>query len=434
MPSTKKVPNRRKDGKNKMCKELDDIICLMKSTCSDVFPVFVAKDLHKIPPVSFDHVDATRILKDILALQNRINALEEKYVTVEKFEALEQHIENMQHASLINHSPVEVNVNRRRGAYLLHDSFTMDSGPIGLQYQQIKAVNTSQSFVNKRSSSKTSLNDETNCAGGLQKYRSSKAGQFEAQANLTAVSNSASKTDHSGRRASVGPASEKETELMRGAKTHTAVSQDGGSVCAVSPTSGIDGAASFEFSVTDTEKCGGTVVRERVLSDLCEQVVRETNKVDEHKRECAKKFSDLVRNGKWKEEKPTDDWILVQRKRLRNRFIGRKGNAEVVPDCKFKAAETKIPFYIYNIDKSSTVADITNYIKTKTGVEVQLQKVNMKLDKQYVAYNFLIPKKKLATFLDENLWSSGVLFRKFLRFNRNSLEQQARSRNSLSQK
>lgn len=168
MPSTKKVPNRRKDGKNKMCKELDDIICLMKSTCSDVFPVFVAKDLHKIPPVSFDHVDATRILKDILALQNRINALdlalEEKYVTVERFEALEQHIENMQQASLINHSPVEVNVNRRRGAYLLHDSFTMDSGPIGLQYQQIKAVNTSQSFVNKRSSSKTSLNDETNCA------------------------------------------------------------------------------------------------------------------------------------------------------------------------------------------------------------------------------------------------------------------------------
>lgn len=47
MPSSKKMPVRRKEGKKKMSKDLDDIINLMKSSNPDLFPVFVAKDLQK---------------------------------------------------------------------------------------------------------------------------------------------------------------------------------------------------------------------------------------------------------------------------------------------------------------------------------------------------------------------------------------------------
>lgn len=65
-------------------------------------------------------------------------------------------------------------------------------------------------------------------------------------------------------------------------------------------------------------------------------------------------MADVARNGNWKPEKPKEDWIVVQRKRLRNRFIGMKGKAELIPECNFKAAEVNIPFYIYNIDVESS--------------------------------------------------------------------------------
>lgn len=60
------------------------------------------------------------------------------------------------------------------------------------------------------------------------------------------------------------------------------------------------------------------------------------------------------------------------------------------------------------------VADIEKYIKCKTDIDVTLQKIDMKRKKDYSAYKFLIPKHKLSMFMDENLWSDGVSFRKFI--------------------
>lgn len=60
--------------------------------------------------------------------------------------------------------------------------------------------------------------------------------------------------------------------------------------------------------------------------------------------------------------------------------------------------------------------DIKNYIKSKTSVDVILQNIEMKLAKDYVAYKFFIPKNKLPVFMDENLWPSGVSFRKYVNF------------------
>ncbi|CAG4981434.1 unnamed protein product [Parnassius apollo] len=65
-----------------------------------------------------------------------------------------------------------------------------------------------------------------------------------------------------------------------------------------------------------------------------------------------KRFSDVVREGgQWKPEAPKDEWILLQRRRLRNRFMAKKGKADLELDCGFKAADVKIPFYFYNVDK-----------------------------------------------------------------------------------
>ncbi|KAF9793853.1 hypothetical protein SFRURICE_007384 [Spodoptera frugiperda] len=60
------MPARRRDGTEK---SVQDIITLLKVTDPDDVLAFVAKDLHKLPPVTFDHVDVTRLLKDIISLK-----------------------------------------------------------------------------------------------------------------------------------------------------------------------------------------------------------------------------------------------------------------------------------------------------------------------------------------------------------------------------
>ncbi|KAF9820493.1 hypothetical protein SFRURICE_009912 [Spodoptera frugiperda] len=49
----------------------------------DDVPAFVAKDLHKLPPVTFDHVDVTRLLKDIISLKTSLAEVQSKLMSSE---------------------------------------------------------------------------------------------------------------------------------------------------------------------------------------------------------------------------------------------------------------------------------------------------------------------------------------------------------------
>lgn len=74
------MPARRRDGTEK---SVGDIITLLKVTDPDDVPAFVAKDLHKLPPVTFDHVDVTRLLKDIISLKTSLAEVQCKLTTSE---------------------------------------------------------------------------------------------------------------------------------------------------------------------------------------------------------------------------------------------------------------------------------------------------------------------------------------------------------------
>ncbi|KOB73712.1 Mutant cadherin, partial [Operophtera brumata] len=47
-------------------------------TDPDDVPTFVVRDLHKLPAVTFDHVDVTRVLKDLVLLRADITNLRTK--------------------------------------------------------------------------------------------------------------------------------------------------------------------------------------------------------------------------------------------------------------------------------------------------------------------------------------------------------------------
>ncbi|XP_046976479.1 uncharacterized protein LOC124542592 [Vanessa cardui] len=109
-----KMPSRRRDGTQK---SIQDIIDLLKMTDPDDVPAFVAKELHKLPPVTFDHVDVTRLLKDITYLKTTLAEVESKLEASDKtISELRAEVVQLRSATSECRSHDASNVNMRRGA------------------------------------------------------------------------------------------------------------------------------------------------------------------------------------------------------------------------------------------------------------------------------------------------------------------------------
>lgn len=121
LKTNQKKISRRKEGKKQ--RDLEDIICVFKVTEPDLMPIFVARDLQKLPPVTFDHVDVTKLLKDLLIVRAEINEIKGNYATVHQLDELKTELGS----SRLPASLLTCNINtNKRGGYLL------DSGPVGL--------------------------------------------------------------------------------------------------------------------------------------------------------------------------------------------------------------------------------------------------------------------------------------------------------------
>ncbi|PZC87383.1 hypothetical protein B5X24_HaOG215639 [Helicoverpa armigera] len=372
--TSKKMPVRRKDGKKKMSRDLDDIICLMKATDPDLFPIFVAKELHKLPPVTFDHVDATRLLKDILVLQNKCKVLEERMVTKEQFDVLKFEIQNMKCASLVDYHccTPKTNVNNRRGA-CLDNSVALDSGPIGLQYLPISSTQkTSDTMVNNFVSvDSPSIKINRTNDGCWKKHKQ------RDTAAATGASESATSADPETSDAAPAGMSETDNAL---------------STCAPGP---IEAPTTMTFATAVSTGTVSSELKTVNSSSICESNVNsEQIVVDQN-----------------------NEWTLVKHKSSKlNRLVSQRGRASPEPDVKFRAADVKVPLLISNVSTDTQEDDIIRYIKLKTNESVSLKKINVKSFKKYNAYKLFVSKHKVDVFLNDKLWPEGITFRRFVHF------------------
>lgn len=56
----------------------------LKEVDSIKLPVFVVKELHKIPPITFDHLDVTSILKEMARFRSDVSNLQRNAVQKEE--------------------------------------------------------------------------------------------------------------------------------------------------------------------------------------------------------------------------------------------------------------------------------------------------------------------------------------------------------------
>lgn len=75
---------------NKYLYKIHDIISVFKVNDPDVLPVFVARDLEKLPPITLDHLDVSKLLKDLMIIQTEIKNIKSSYATVEQLETLKR--------------------------------------------------------------------------------------------------------------------------------------------------------------------------------------------------------------------------------------------------------------------------------------------------------------------------------------------------------
>ncbi|CAG9560088.1 unnamed protein product [Danaus chrysippus] len=153
------------------------------------------------------------------------------------------------------------------------------------------------------------------------------------------------------------------------------------------------------------------------------------NKINNAFRET---FSHVLQNENKTQNFGTNEWTVVKRKKklAYNRFAGNRGVATIKPEAKFKAAQVCVPMYIYNVDKEVSEKDIMDYIQEKTGLLIKIEKMIMKIQKEYNSYKIFVPKHKESVLMNDEFWPEGISYRRFIDFkNKNKKDSDIRVNN-----
>lgn len=306
---------RKKNSKEgKSNKDLYDIIDLFKQTDPEKIPIFVACDLNKLPPITFDHVDVSRLLKHIVLLKQEVENIKSSFVTVDQLKQLEEQIKFAGQNDISNETIVDVsygrNVNLRRGAFI--PSINNDSGPMGLSpLTSFKPINTNPE-TNKPTREVTDRSDE-----------------HASIPCCEALSRSHSYEDTDGASSS-----------LHGQCRH--VEAD-----AVSQTGHRPARAHIDNTVRSTVVSAAPLSAFKLLSaaESFDASRRSTPSTRRNETQTRLSYAAAAKAEVENKQKDKDsEWTVVRRTKYKDRFVGKKGTAISNTESKFKAADIRIPF------------------------------------------------------------------------------------------
>lgn len=369
IPTSRRNIKRKRHGKTR--RDIDDIICLLKVSEPDEIPVFVARELHKLPPVLFDHVDATKLLRDLLTIQEEIKQVRNQYATLEQLDGIKSELTSVKaELQIIKRSPVPSSlqfVNNRRGACLMN-SYTHDSGPMGLQHIP---------------------DNRTAYMSGL--ICSTPEGTKERNTQISSI---------------VSRAENDKLETV----SHNCTATEGETGCLER--------ASYGDRVTSPSLCVISAPETAVLHTVDMDVANEYGKLSMTSTPLSQQRSttQTVKGGRGCSRIPNYEEKTVFYRNKKHNFTGFKGKAAVEHHDKFKAVDVKIPIHIYNVAKDVTSMDINEYIFKKSGIQAEIKEIKMKITKTYNSYKIMIPEHSIDIFMNDEFWPMGISYRKFLDF------------------
>lgn len=378
IPNIKRKIQRKSEGKEQ--RDLHDIIDLFKTAEPDIIPVFVARQLEKLPPITFDHLDCTKLLRDIVRLQSDVDGMKTSYATLSHFEELKKEIQSIKHSTLPRLMFDNINTSCCGGCCL-------DSGPIGLSQPHNRNCQREVCPMNDNEESELieKNNGDSHVAMSANVLTKQPLPPTSLPSNSTPVVRN------------IQLNVEDCSQSMLIPKDKCKVSQQIGNINSNYDTPDNNLIDNNENSVIATPlKCQHVVV---VNNGVCLQNIpsaqlsnKQNNTVDE-------------------------EWHVVRKKqKSKYRYSGQVGKAVETLSTNFKAAARKIPMFITNIHLTAEEMDIVNYIKNKTKETVKLEKIIMKKETNHKAYKFFINSEKLPLFMNEDIWPERIIFRRFVHF------------------
>ncbi|RVE41283.1 hypothetical protein evm_014067 [Chilo suppressalis] len=310
---------RKHKGKEE--RDLADIINLFKSAEPDEIPIFVARQLEKLPPITFDHLDVTKLLKDLVRIQATVDDMKSNYATVKDLKDLKAEVLQMKNNSFLPTSTLKVN--KRRGAWLL------DDGPMEVSHMMNSSINES------------CTNNDTETDIITPRYRNMRVCLNEAQQRSQAAGKS------SAHESPVAATDNCKTGLLSAA-AHT-----------ISPV--------------------------RIISQLSALNNKTVSSVTAEEQRSALPENDEKLPANTSNARKYEEWQQVtnRKKRPTYRYLGQSGVARDLAS-KFKAADKKVPVFITNVHIDTTEEDITTYILNKTNEMVKLEKIIMKRERGHI--------------------------------------------------
>lgn len=380
---TKDHRNIRRKRSGKAQRDLYDVISIFKQVDPEHIPIFVARELHKLPPVTFDHIDATRLLKDIVVLQNEVKNMKLTFVTEDEIKEVKKELKNLKNLSQESVSNFDMYINKKRGGSSRIYNFCPDSGPIGLSHIDGTEMVTPDIGNRNSASAEREISEQAGILPSLSPQCNSKVETVMTKQSASAECNNIILCEQAVNVPSLSP------RCIHNIET-----------------------AMTNQPVTTTNPMRAIMV------------THEQSPVNSRWPK-SKTFADTLKDkGEWKKQDVTNEWKTKQRKRLRNRLIGIEGKANVQPNEKFRAAKITDALFINNVDKETTEKDILDYIKQKTNVlDITLKKIQMQKIRPYNAYKIFVPHTKTQMFLNDDLWPEGIRFRRFVYFNRDNYNQ-----------
>ena len=304
-------------GENKTEKDLQDIIKVLKECEPKIFPKFVACDLTKLPPISFDHIDVSKFLTDIRVMQEELNTVKQQILN------------------------------------------KCDEQTLKLNIEELRSEFYQKNIVNNAQNPLVSSNDE----------RARGVNELQLPASLVARRSELTRTSD-----------ESEKEIF---VPHAYTSEP-----ALMPTNA---------NANPTYASRAAAVPKRPVSLPSKLINKQIVEYSNNNNDDA------------------NEWIDVVHKKKRNKYQGNIGIASGISNA-FKSADVKIPLYISNVDKSTNIQDISEYIKGKTQEKVTVEKISMKLEKPYCSYKVFVSRSKLDLYLNNNIWPEGIMFRRFVEY------------------
>lgn len=388
VPTQTRNITRKREGKAQ--RDLVDIIYLMKNTSTDNIPIFVARQLHRLPPVTWDHIDTTRLLKDIMILKEEMNLLRENCATSEQIQEVRNELEVLKNSSIVNN--FEYNINTKRGASkLLSNTYSYDSGPIGMTHIEMNKCNSI-------------TNDDD---AYLQRSSCEANGRVDFGTEGTSISSADIVPALAQMHPNSKPVMMSETETA----TVGTTAEESSDKKSLTDAQAVLIANERPSTTKHTKRPNTMTLFNKQVNKVVEPHV-DGKQVSPRPRTMA----EIVSTGIWKPEIPSEQWKEVIKRKYKNRFVGRVGKAQTNSHTKFRAADNKTELFISNVHTDTSVEDISEYIFETTQLNVTLEKIPMKKQKKHNSYKFSVPSHKLRLFLDDNLWPDGISFRKFIHF------------------